>query len=107
MDNQKPGFCMGWPGLYYLMDSIEHSRSVCSEGKKVDLSFSEQLFMVVLSTSCEQHNEFKKIFYSLIGYSKSFIIFVKEVCNFLQVSVQQESSFQGMGCIWMFYSARF
>jgi len=20
---------MGWPGLYYLLDSIEHSRSVC------------------------------------------------------------------------------
>ena len=29
LDNQNPGFCMGWPGLY-LMDSIEHSRSVCN-----------------------------------------------------------------------------
>ena len=29
LDNQNPGFCMGWPGLYYLLDSIEHSRSVC------------------------------------------------------------------------------
>ena len=29
LDNQNPGFCMGWPGLY-LMDSIEHSRSVCA-----------------------------------------------------------------------------
>ena len=28
MDNQNPGFCKGWPGLYF-MDSIEHSRSVC------------------------------------------------------------------------------
>ena len=28
LDNQNPCFCMGWPGLY-LMDSIEHSRSVC------------------------------------------------------------------------------
>ena len=24
LDNQNPGFCMGWPGLY-LLDSIEHS----------------------------------------------------------------------------------
>ena len=29
MDNQNPDFCKGWPGLY-LMDSIEHSRSVCT-----------------------------------------------------------------------------
>ena len=28
LDNQNPGFCMGWPWLY-LLDSIEHSRSVC------------------------------------------------------------------------------
>ena len=26
LDNQNPNFCMG---LYYLMDSIEYSRSVC------------------------------------------------------------------------------
>ena len=26
LDNQNPGFCMGWPGLY-LLDSIVHSRS--------------------------------------------------------------------------------
>ena len=31
LDNQNPGFCMGWPGLY-LLDSIEHSRSVCYWG---------------------------------------------------------------------------
>ena len=30
LDNQNPGFYMGWPGLY-LMDSIEHSRSVCND----------------------------------------------------------------------------
>ena len=34
LDNQNPGFCMGWPGLYYLLDSIEHSRSVCN-GQKI------------------------------------------------------------------------
>ena len=28
LDNQNPDFCMGWPGLYYLLDSIEHFRSV-------------------------------------------------------------------------------
>ena len=27
LNNQNPSFCVGWPGLY-LMDSIEHSRSV-------------------------------------------------------------------------------
>ena len=27
LDNQNPDFCMGWPGLY-MLDSIEHSRSV-------------------------------------------------------------------------------
>ena len=27
LDDQNPGFCMGWPGLY-LIDSIKHSRSV-------------------------------------------------------------------------------
>ena len=34
LDNQNPSFCMGWPGLYYLLDSIEHSRSVCKDGTK-------------------------------------------------------------------------
>ena len=29
LDNQNPGFCMCWPGLYYLLDSIEHFKSVC------------------------------------------------------------------------------
>ena len=37
LDNQNPGFCMGWPGLY-LMDSIQHSRSVCY-GRFREISF--------------------------------------------------------------------
>ena len=28
MDNQNPGFCMGWPGLY-LLDNINQLGSVC------------------------------------------------------------------------------
>ena len=38
LDNKNPGFCMGWPGLYYLLDSIEHSRSVCYARKNVDMT---------------------------------------------------------------------
>ena len=34
LDNQNPGFCMGWPGLY-LMDRIEHSRTVCFGGSEL------------------------------------------------------------------------
>ena len=29
MDNQNPGFCMGWPGLYYLLDNINQLGSLC------------------------------------------------------------------------------
>ena len=28
MDNQNPGFCMGWPGLY-LLDNIDQLGTVC------------------------------------------------------------------------------
>ena len=31
MDNQNPGFCMGWPGLY-LLDNIDQLGSVCYIG---------------------------------------------------------------------------
>ena len=36
LDNQNPGFCMGWPGLYYLLDSIEHFKSVCIQTRIVE-----------------------------------------------------------------------
>ena len=39
LDNQKPGFYMGWPGLY-LMNSIEHSRSVCLVWTEIKFSNS-------------------------------------------------------------------
>ena len=29
LDNQNPGFCMGWPGLY-LLDNIDQLGTVCS-----------------------------------------------------------------------------
>ena len=28
LDNQNPGFCMGWPGLY-LLDNIDQLGTVC------------------------------------------------------------------------------
>ena len=30
LDNQNPGFCMGWPGLYLLLDNIDQLGSLCS-----------------------------------------------------------------------------
>ena len=32
LDNQNPGFCMGWPGLY-LLDNIDQLGSLCSSRK--------------------------------------------------------------------------
>ena len=29
---------MGWPGLYFLLDSIEHSKSVCRVKKRSELT---------------------------------------------------------------------
>ena len=29
LDNQNPGFCMGWPGLYLLLDNIYQLGTVC------------------------------------------------------------------------------
>ena len=29
LDNQNPGFCMGWPGLYLLLDNIDQLGTVC------------------------------------------------------------------------------
>ena len=29
LDNQNPGICMGWPGLYLLMDNIDQLGSLC------------------------------------------------------------------------------
>ena len=28
LDNQNPSFCMGWPGLYYLLDKIDQLGSL-------------------------------------------------------------------------------
>ena len=30
LDNQNPVFCMGWPGLYLLLDNIDQLGSVCA-----------------------------------------------------------------------------
>ena len=69
--------------------------------------FQEAMFFIISFTYLQLIYRSKISFTYLWDILKKIIIFVKEVCNFLQVSVQQESSIQGMGCIWMFYSARF
>ena len=29
LDNRNPGFCMGWPGLYLLLDNIDQLGTLC------------------------------------------------------------------------------
>ena len=49
LDNQNPGFCMGWPGLYLLLDNIDQLGSVCKAWK---ISTEDFRVIQVLEVSC-------------------------------------------------------
>ena len=45
LDNQNPGFCMGWPGLY-LLDNIDQLGTVCNATYVILMNLQKLILLV-------------------------------------------------------------